>query len=194
MKHIEIEALINKFEGHLASDEEREIAAHIATCTECSAESAKIADFFMFAERHTTDEVPQAVTARILNLYQRKPALNLPKTSIGGNIASLIFDDWQIAVNERYSGLDTRQILYRVGDLEIDLRLELIGDNCRLTGQVFPERPDAEIEIASTNQKSTAAISEFGEFAFDLVPQGVYDVRISVDNEILVIEKTPLHR
>jgi hypothetical protein len=193
MKHIEIETLINKFEGRFADGDEREIAAHIADCSECAAESAKLADFFAYSEQHFTD-VPQAVTARILNLYQRKPVPEAAKTNIGSRIASLIFDDWQMALNERYSGLDSRQLLYRIGDLEIDLRLELVGDMCRLTGQIFPEHNGATAEVLSATHSAPATFNEFGEFTFELMPQDIYDVRISIDNEDLTIEKAPLHR
>src|SRR2546430_14691969 len=112
MKHIEIETLIKKFERQLAGSEEREVAVHLADCYECAAEAAKLADFFGYAEQHITDTVPQAGTARMLNIYQRKPAAApIQKASISSNIASLVFDDWQMGLNERYSGLDTRQML-----------------------------------------------------------------------------------
>ncbi len=193
MKHIEIETLINKFEGLLPEGDEREVAAHIAGCHECAAESAKLADFFAYSAQHAA-EVPQAVTARILNLYQRKSVAEPVKTSIGSRIASLVFDDWQMALNERYSGLDSRQLLYRVGDLEIDLRLELVGDMCRLTGQIFPQHDGATAEVSSSAHTAPATFNELGEFTFELMPQGTYDVRILIDNEELTIEKAPLHR
>ena len=194
MKHIEIETLINKFEGRLAVGDEREIAAHIAECSECNSESAKLADFFAYVEPLPDANVPQAVTARILNLYQRKPVANQSPANPRSSILSLIFDDWQMALNERYSGLDTRQMVYRSGDLEIDLRLEIVGDMCRLTGQVFPESAGAKAEIWSLSHSSTTVLNEFGEFAFEPVPQGVYDVRFMIDNEVLNIEKALLSR
>lgn len=193
MKHIEIETLIKKFEGQIA-DNEREIAVHIAACSQCAAESAKLADFFLYAEQHTSDKVPQAATARILNIYQQKSVPAQPERSITKMVASLLFDDWEMAVNERFSGLDTRQLLYRIGDFEVDLRLELVGDNCHLSGQIFPERQGTEVEIVSSTNTSSEAISEFGEFTFDIVPQGEYDVRISINDEVLTIEKAPFHR
>lgn len=194
MKHVEIETLINKFEGRLDASDEHEIAAHIADCSECAAESAKLADFFAYAEGHKTNDVPQAVTARILNIYQRNPVPQSNKTSIGSSIASLIFDDWQLALNERYSGLDTRQLLYRAGDFEIDLRLELVGDMCRLTGQLFPAHDGVTVMLSSDDLTATASLTEFGEFTFDLVPQGDYDVRITINNNVLNIENIPLKR
>jgi|ERR1043166_4387937 hypothetical protein len=190
MKHIEIETLIRKFERQLAVTEEQEITSHLAGCGECRVEAAKLADFFTYAESHRTGEVPQAATARILNLYQRKPPINQTEAKNGfSNIASLIFDDWQMAVNERFSGSDTRQLLYRVGECEIDLRLELVGEMCRVSGQIFPECAGAEVEISSATHTAASTVNEFGEFTLDPIPQGNYDFRIRIDDEVLNIEK-----
>ena len=192
MKHIEIETLINKFEGRLSAGDENEIAAHISECCECRAEAAKLADFFAYSEPHTANDVPQAATARLLNIYQRKPVvIREPQKSLS-IVVSLIFDDWQMDLNERYSGMDTRQMLYRSGDIEVDLRIELIGDMCRLTGQIFPGIDGATAEIVSSSHPATTAFNDCGEFVFDPVPQGVYDIRISVGSEEIYIEKVPL--
>ena len=192
MKHLEIETLIRKFEGQLAERDVCEIDGHLADCSECAAEAGNLADFFAYAEQHVTDWVPQAVTASLLNIYERKPVTVPAKQSICSRIASLIFDDWQVALNERYSGLDTRQLLYIAGDYEIDLRLELIGEACRLAGQIFPEGAGAVAEISSPSHTATAATNELGEFAFDPVPQGIYDLRISINSEVLSIPDAPL--
>ncbi|NOT47718.1 MAG: zf-HC2 domain-containing protein [Acidobacteria bacterium] len=191
MKHIEFERLVEKFERRLSDQENGEIDAHIAECSDCGIKSAKLADFFAYSDIKDLERVPQAVTAGILNIYQRRPVrtdIAVPQT---GGHDFLIFDDWQMAVNERYSGLDTRQMLYRFKGYDIDLRIELISDQCRLTGQLFPESIGATAEISS-NQTQTTTLNKFGEFAFDLVPQGVYDFRISVGKEDLWIEKVPL--
>ncbi len=193
MEHIEFGTLIEKFEGRLDARDEHEVAAHIAGCGECRAESTKLADFFAYVEPQVIDHVPQVVTARILNLYQRKPALSQAETNERPGFVSLIFDDWQMAINERYSGLDTRQMLYRIGAFEIDLRLELVGDKCSLAGQIFPETVGATAEISSSTHATTAALNEGGEFTFDPVPLGVYDFRILTDTEDLRIEEVPLH-
>jgi hypothetical protein len=194
MKHIEIETLINKFEGQLTADDERGIAAHLAECAECLVEEAKLGHFFSYAEKHVVGEVPQAVTARILNLYQRKPGVSETRANGFSKIASLIFDDWQMALNERYAGSETRQMLYRVGDFDVDLRLEFVGEMCRLTGQVFPRKVDAAVELASPEGKTTAKLNEFGEFAFDLVAGGDYDLNLLFADEVLSIGEIPLHQ
>jgi len=194
MDHIGIETLIKKFERQLSAGEEHEVSVHLAECVPCRAEEQKLAEFFSYARKHSGDAVPQAVTARILNLYQRKPQLpESAKALAFSNIASLIFDDWQMAVNERFSGVETRQLLYRIGKYEIDLRLEFVGEMCRLTGQIFPEQADAVAELSGL-QTTTVKLNEFGEFMFDLVPQGEYDLCISIKDEVLVVDHAPLHQ
>lgn len=196
MKHIEIETLIRKFEGRLAAGEEADVTLHLAACGDCGSKASKLADFFAYAGGHTAEEVvPQATTARILNIYQREPAAVKETARFSPNILSLIFDDWQTAVNERHFGSDSRQLLYRSGEFEIDLRLEMVEDKCRLTGQIFPEIDGAaSVDLIAETHTAAAAANEFGEFSFDLVPQGDYDLQISTNGQTLKIEKIPLHR
>ncbi len=194
MKHIEFVRLVEKFERRLSDHETSEIDTHIAECSDCGIESARLADFFAYTDLKDLESVPQAVTARILNIYQRRPVPIETVAPEPGGLGFLIFDDWQMALNERYSGFDTRQMLYRIKGFDIDLRFELISDKCRLTGQLFPESIGATAEISSSNHTATTTLNKFGEFVFELVPQGVYDFRISVGKEDLCIEKVPLQR
>ncbi len=194
MKHLEFAKIIEKFEGRLTAADESDVAAHMDACGDCRAEFIKLSNFFAYTAMTGGEPVPQAVTARILNLYQRKPMLSGPVAAKTPWLGSLIFDDWSMAVNERYSGLDTRQMLYRARDIDIDLRIELIGDKCHLTGQVFPEIAGAVAQIASPENIELANLNEFGEFVFDPVPQGVYDLKISAGLEELNLENIPLRR
>ncbi len=192
MKHIEIEKLIEKFEGRMADGDAHEIAAHISHCSECRVTSAKLADFFTYIDQPGVEQVPQAVTAGILNIYQRKPVVETVPVKRHHGLASLIFDDWTMALNERHTGLDKRQMLFRVDGFDVDLRLELIGENCRFTGQVFPEIAGSIVEISCVGHNARAELNEFGEFELDPVPQGIYDIRIVADDDEIIIEKIPL--
>lgn len=194
MKHIEFANLIDKFEGRLSVEQETEITQHLSACGDCSAESAKLANFFAYASPDETYTVPQAVTARLLNIYQRRPATaEAPaKRSILSGL--LVFDDWAMALNERYSGIDSRQLLYRVGEYDIDLRIDFAGEICSLAGQVLPEFPNAEITISTGEYTYSSKLNEFGEFAFETVPQGIYDITIASATDELVLETVALHR
>jgi hypothetical protein len=194
MKHIEFAQLVDRFEGKLPADENRQIDGHVRACGKCAAASRKLADLFAYSPPTATETVPQATTARILNIYQRTPApISTPDPGRLG-LASLIFDDWQMAVNERYSGIDSRQMLFRVGQFDIDLRIDLAGDNARLAGQLFPETADSTAEIASETHRLSVKLNEFGEFVFDLLPRGIYDLSFTVGDEKIVIEQIPVQR
>ena len=192
MKHIEFATLVDKLDGKLSADMERDIDLHVEACGSCETKYRKLAGVFAYSLPTETEQVSQATTARILNIYQRKPVPSEPAKPERRGFASLIFDDWQTALNERYSGLDSRQMLYRLGEFDIDLRIELVGDNCRLTGQLFPESAGATAEMYSADIRQIAELNEFGEFAFDLVPQGVYDIGITVGNHNFQIEQVSL--
>ena len=45
-----------------------------------------------------------------------------------------------------------RQMLFRIDEYDIDLRIDLAGDTCNLTGQVLPGIDDATVEVLSPVQ------------------------------------------
>lgn len=179
MKHIEFEKLLKKFEGLLAENESVEISAHLAECCDCAAQSDKLEKFFSYANDKPQEEVGQAVTARLLNIFQPKKAFEVKKASFGKRLlAVLAFDDWQTALNERFTFSDTRQLLYKAEKYDIDLRLNFIGDKCQLSGQILPDCKGATIEIISENIREKTGLNEDCEFVFPLVSQNVYDLHI----------------
>ena len=90
----------------------------------------------------------------------------------------LAFDDWQTALNERFTFSDTRQLLYKAENYDIDLRLNFIGDKCQLSGQILPDCEGAAIEILSEKVCEKTELNENCEFVFPLVSQNIYDLRI----------------
>ena len=192
MKHIAFAQLVEKLEGTLSSKDVREIDTHISACEECGIQSRKLRHFFAYADNRELAEVPQAVTARLLNIFQPKKTGRQPVTPRRNLLAQLIFDDWQMVLNERHSFSDTRQLLYKIGKFDIDVRLEISDDKFRMTGQVFPDCPNGVAEIFAEHFIKRAEIDENSEFSFDFVPDGEYGLRIISDTDILEIEKIPL--
>jgi len=193
MKHIEFSTLLAKFEGSLPETEVRLIESHTADCGECRETSNKLQSLFAYIPAKAIDYVPQATTARILNIYKRTPdAVHTEKTRWFG-LEALVFDDWQTALNERYAGVDSRQMLFSLGTYDLDMRIDLTGDKCTLTGQIFPEVDSAIVEVLSQDLRASVPVNELGEFTFEPLPQGVYDIRITTGDGIdLHIEQVPL--
>ncbi len=193
MKHLTFAVLVDRFEGRLADSDVESISSHVAECRACEADYRKLSEFFGYVNQKPTEEVPQAATANILNIFQRRPAVEKPRTSVLSKIGVLVFDDWTTALNERYAGMDSRQLLYRADGFDIDLRIEFVGEQCIVTGQVFPECPGAELTLCSERTSVKASLNEMGEFTFDPVETGDYSLRIKNNEVYLEIENIPLH-
>ena len=191
MKHIEFSTLIEDFEGRVPEKSAPAISEHLAVCSACLSDSAKVAQFFAYAGSQKFEPVPQAATANILNIYKRRPK----KSGVPSPGRSfLVFDDWTMAVNERFSGSESRQLLFEVGNLTIDLRLEFQGENCSVSGQIFPDAENAAISIISAERSLTGSFGEFGEFVFDPAPQDLYEIRISIASTDLSIPEVSMLR
>lgn len=190
MSHIEFVDLLRTFEQPEASLSRRpDVTEHLSDCTKCSAVYQKLSDFFDHSRRVKAERVPQATTAHLLNIFRPLPKRSPEKPAA----AFLVFDDWTSIVYERHSGIDTRQLLYRVGEYEVDLRLEFVEDRCLLTGQVLPDAPGARVDVVGTNGDFSSVLTELSEFDVGPLSQGIYEITISSSPSI-VIKDVPLQQ
>jgi hypothetical protein len=194
MKHIEFAKLIEKYERSLTPHEAGEIAEHLSGCAECSLMSKKIASFFYYAQTDKSAEVPQSVTANLLNIWQPKKNAAKKESLVNRIFGKLVFDDWQFALNERLAFSDTRQLLYKTKDFEIDLRLQFINGKCIVSGQVFPDlKENGKVKIVSDNAEIETKLNENCEFVFSPVAEGTYNLQLDIENTHIEISKLSLH-
>jgi len=191
MRHIELSQFLERFDGVTTNEPRKEIDEHLAVCVDCSTLYRKLCALHSYSRPFAAEEVPQATTARILNIFQSRPQPS-EQSGLVFNIASLIFDDWRTLIHERFSGLDSRQLLFRAGEFEIDLRIDIHGETCALAGQIFPELANAMIRVESSQTTYEVRTSTFGEFYFDALPAGEYTLVITAGDVCLRIEKVPL--
>jgi hypothetical protein len=195
MKHIEFTKLIEKYEESLSSTDEKEISEHLSGCGECTIVSKKLGTFFDFAQSYRTEEIPQFLTANLLNIYQPSKLAPKKESFVKRFLGKLVFDDWQTALNERLFFSDTRQLLYKVNDFDIDLRLQFINGKCLVSGQIFPDiEKNATVKIVSGNSQTEANLTENREFTFSPIAEGTYDLEITFDNIQIEIPKLSLLR
>ena len=186
LPHIEFEELVRRAEGNLSDFTDE----HLADCAVCRTNLQRLQNFFEFAENNSTETVPQATTAHLLNVYQ--PPKRAKKEGFVTRLKGVLtFDDWlpEFAVNERLAFSDTRQLLFRADDYEIDLRLNFAAGRCQINGQIFPDCAGAEVEISSENFADKVShkvlLNEYCEFVFPFVAEGIYDFKIILkDKEI----------
>lgn len=188
MNHIEFEVLLNDRERRLEEPDARRVAEHLAVCADCAATARRIDGFLEFAASEEF-AVSQAVTANLLNIYKPKKQVASAPSMMRRFVAALAFDDWQTALSERFDGRDSRQMLFRAGEIEIDLRLEFSGGKCRVSGQIFGGVADGEVELISDDFIARALVNEDAEFFFEPIARGVYSLRFTVGGETVEIER-----
>jgi hypothetical protein len=89
----------------------------------------------------------------------------------------------------RMAGPTSRQMLYRAEQHDVDLYIEYVksADAFDIMGQVMPLSADlrtvagAEVKLLKKSQiASSTKINEFGEFIFNGIGRGVYDLRLEL--------------
>lgn len=190
LRHIEFETLVERVENAASFDEAQTI--HLADCALCANHLKKLENFFS-AARIEPAIVPQSITATLLNIYQ-KPKIVEKTSAVKKLFGVLIFDDWlpEFVVQERISFLETRQLLYRTADYEIDLRLTFGNGKCQVSGQIFPDCAVGKIKIFSENAAAQADINAHFEFVLPFVEEGIYQLQTEISGETIEIQNIPL--
>lgn len=146
-------------------------------CESCAKEKAVWSKLAGFAKTEAEFEPP----AHVVNAA--KALMQAPKREIGEKagrrvreIAELVFDSFltpQLAGVRSAAGVGSRQLLYRAGEVMIDVRFEASDESERfaLTGQVFRDQGSkvgmtrVPISLISgKNELARTSTNQFGEF------------------------------
>ena len=186
MRHLTVENLMNYMEG-LGSDVENSTAvAHLATCRECSELKQEFQILVAQLREDSSFEPPAELVQWGKNLFQ--PIMQLETGGLRKIIASLVFDtfDQPMLAGVRRVGAPPRQLLFRAGDVDVDVKIESMEANDRITlvGQVlssatkFFDNTPVKLESHGIVRYRTRT-NVVGEFSFDEVPKDTY--HLSVD-------------
>jgi hypothetical protein len=172
----------------LASDVEKStLESHLSTCHECTELKQEFQDFMTRLREDSLYEPPTELVKWGVNLFQ--PVMQ-PKVAGGLRkiIASLVFDTFEqpMLAGIRRVGAPPRQLLFRAGDVDVDVKIESMEANDRITlvGQVlsnaakFFDNTPVKLESHGIVRYRTRT-NVVGEFSFDEVPKDTY--HLSVD-------------
>jgi hypothetical protein len=176
-------------DGQLTEATKAMIDSHLAHCPDCEQVRQEIQQFVIWLQSDSTFEPPAETLQWGVNLFQ--PMLQ-PQETVGGKIrkivASLIFDtyDEPMAAGVRRVGAPPRQLLFRAGDVDVDVKIESTEgkDRISLVGQVlsssqkFFDNTPVKLESHGMVRYKTMT-NAVGEFVFDEVPKDTY--HLSVD-------------
>jgi len=187
MRHLNTEELVEYMDGRVSDEGKLALENHLSSCEDCTELRTAIQALVLRLEEDTAFEPPADLVKWGINLFQ--PLLQ-PAT--GGKlrkmIAALVFDTFgqPLQAGVRRVGAPARQLLFRAGDVDVDVKIESMEANDRITlvGQVlsttakFFDSTPVKLESHGIVRYRTMT-NLVGEFSFDEVPKDTY--HLSVD-------------
>jgi len=186
MQHVNIENIINYIDGKGSELDRSTVEAHLAACQDCLELKQEFHGLVTALREDSTFEPPAELVQWGVDLFQ--PVIQPETGGIRKIIASLIFDtfDQPMLAGVRRVGAPPRQLLFRAGDVDVDVKIESMEANDRITlvGQVlstatkFFDNTSVKLESHGIVRYRTKT-NVVGEFSFDEVPKDTY--HLSVD-------------
>jgi hypothetical protein len=187
MRHITAEKLLDYLERLSTEAENSVIDAHLSRCATC-AELKQELQFLVSELRKDADfEPPPESLQWAFDLFH--PLRRSPPVGRRRLIAPLVFDSFNqpMYAGVRSIGVSARQLLYRAGDVDVDIKIESREANDRLTlaGQVlssatkFFDNTPVRLESRGFNCYKTRT-NVVGEFWFDEVPKDTYHLSVEL--------------
>ena len=187
MRHVTVEDLINYLDGRPTDVEKLTLETHLTTCADCKELKQEFQALTQRLREDSSFEPPADLVQWGVSLFQ--PVMQPEsKGSVRKIIAALVFDtlDQPMLAGVRRMGAPPRQLLFRAGDVDVDVKIESMEANDRITlvGQVlsgaskFFDNTPVKLESHGIVRYRTTT-NVVGEFSFDEVPKDTY--HLSVD-------------
>ncbi len=187
MRHLSTENLMTYIDGRTSGTDRPGVEEHLASCGDCDGLRLELQTLITDLRKDSVNEPPVDVVENGIRLFQ--PVI---QHSVGGKIrkiiATLVFDtfDQPVMAGMRRVGAPPRQLLFRAGDVDVDVKIESMEANDRITlvGQVlsndskFFDNTPVKLESHGIVRYKTRT-NLVGEFSFDEVPKDTY--HLSVD-------------
>ncbi|MBV9145255.1 MAG: zf-HC2 domain-containing protein, partial [Acidobacteria bacterium] len=161
MKHIAQEALTDFVRKSLPSAEERSIHDHLAQCAKCAETASLFRQVAAIGTREAQYEPPSGLV-RSVKAYFGTQQKFAPESA---SIFELLFDSLAqpLAAGARASVASARQLLYRVGTVYVDMRVDsaLNSEQAALVGQMLdsahPRHPVAGVPVILMDGRKNVA-------------------------------------
>jgi hypothetical protein len=176
MKHLELEAAVDFARGFLPGAQKTRIMDHLAQpCERCVALVAWAEAIAAIATNEPRFEPPAEVVQRAIEIFPTRAQATRFRER---RLARLVFDSFRepLAAGIRSTERGTRQVMYRAGDVYVDLRLDYAKGYraISIVGQIA-ERGAAPahgkaVSVLLTDGLTVLArspINEFGEFQLE---------------------------
>jgi hypothetical protein len=196
---ISFERLADWVEGRLSEEEARAVEARVAAADEATrAEVAWLRTFARVSEETVLEVPPAAVREELARRFEAYAEGRRSPGLLQRLVASLAFDSGvQPAFGVRSaaaSGAAQRQLIFTTDAAEIALnvRPRPRDGSLDLDGQVFPAEDEDPASfsiqlLSGTDEIGMTGTDELGEFGFETVPPGTYQLLVGSERvEILI--------
>jgi anti-sigma factor RsiW len=193
--HIAFERLADMAEGRVPADETADEREHIASCERCSRQAAELARVTTLMRADTSEDAPRDLVFNAIQLFHSRRTESAPGL-LRRIIAALAFDS---STRTHAFGVRSgqaapaRQLLFGAGDFDVDLRLAAGEEGWTVSGQVLGPCDGGRVEAfafgADDEAAARASLNDLCEFTLPPVPEGVYALRLRLnDTEIEIPE------
>jgi len=181
--------LLDFLQGNLPEEKREAVERHLAAgCPRCRRQVSHLRDLLEVLANPRLMDPPEWLLHHAFVLFRQQKMEPAP-SGLSRLWAFLVMDNFAESrlLGLRHVGLPSRQLLYRAGSYDIDVLIERseVAPGVDLMGQVLPIAEDApplgEIEVElrqGENVVGTAKVNALGEFLFEGISEGVYDLRL----------------
>ncbi len=182
-QHIPFEKLADLAEHRQSPEESETIRLHLSDCSDCANQLSELERLVTLMRTDVAEDAPPDLLSRTLNLF--RPRVPEDKPSIIERVmAVLSFDSRQLspAFGVRSGQSVARQLLFSVGEHDLDLRVAPDDGAWVVSGQILGECEDGQVELRGAEVAERAEMNELCEFTLPRVPSGKYSLVINLSN------------
>lgn len=181
-EHLSIEQLADLVDERTAPEESRAMRRHVAACTGCDSQLARLQHLIHSMRADTSIDAPRDVLVYAKNIFQNTRVA--APTLVRRIVAALSFDSFTSApaFGTRSRQTETRQLLFSAQGNDIDVRVSPQSEGWAISGQVLGAPiaaiKDAAVLLQGASLSETAELNDLSEFSFPPVPPGSYKLNL----------------
>ncbi|MBI3241836.1 MAG: carboxypeptidase regulatory-like domain-containing protein [Chloroflexi bacterium] len=202
---LNFERLVDWVDGRLSEEEAATVARQVATADEATQADLNWLRAFATASAATALAAPPPeVRAELIRRFETLAREQRGPSFFQRLIASLTLDSEAqfAATGLRSAGAQgsQRQLIYstEIADIALNVQPRLYDKHLDITGQVFPGKQAASGNFSVQLLREAAEFGltttdELGEFAFEAIPPGVYEIVLSAEQAEILIAPVELN-
>lgn len=200
MTHLTYTTLMSYIGNQLSENDRLEVETHLhsGSCQECSSKAARLRVVLDAIVQDRSVAPPVSVLRKAININIKQPvSLAQPFLQM---LAKLQFDSrLQLSPLQSRGIAKTRHMLFSTPQLDIDLEITPERGEHNLVGQILDSEQADEPSQAFVSLKSQTGeilqgteTDSLGQFTFQQVPPGLYDLTFDLDSQEVFISSLEL--